>query len=293
MNSLLLLCIALLWGSQFVLMEISVAGLDPFWLALLRAWSAVACLSLVMRWLNTGKRQVGWWRYQLLGLVEVSLPFLLLAYAQQQLAASMSSVIMGLIPIMTLVLAPLLGVRELGSWWRLSPILLGFAAIFYLFWPELQQGVSLTTISLLATLAAAACFALGAVLIRLWVIDSPLLAARNIIFTGALQLSLLLPWFWQHWQWPGWASTSALLVLGTLSTGLVYVLFTSLIRRAGATFAAFSNYLVPPFGLLLALILLNQQPSGRLLISLVAVLLAVALDQWLAWRIRQSQGSGV
>lgn len=289
MPILLLFSIALLWGSQFVLMQLASPSLSPMELAFSRALLGVVCLSLALACLPKLPSRVPWRHYHLLGLLEVSLPFALLAYAQQHLAASLSSVVMGLIPILTLILAPWLGLKEFRGPASLIPIGLGFSALAWLFWPELTQGLNLTLISLICTVLAAACFALGALLIRRLALDGPILAARNILLCGGLQLACLLPLSVRSLPEFTSQSLTATLVLGILSTGLVYVLFTSLIKRSGASFAAFSNYLVPIFGLLLAVWLLQEPAGMRLYVALSLVLLAVALDQGLRYQQQRRQ----
>jgi len=79
---------------------------------------------------------------------------------------------------------------------------------------------------------------------------------------------------------PSSQALSAITVLGTLCTGLVYFLYMALIQKAGPTFASFSNYLVPLFGVMLGALFLGEQIHPTTGVALALILGSVAMNQW-------------
>ena len=66
------------------------------------------------------------------------------------------------------------------------------------------------------------------------------------------------------------------MLLGIVSTALGYVLLFAVVARAGAGFAAFNNFLVPPVGVAWGVALLGEQPSPNALIALLIILAGLA-----------------
>ena len=57
-------------------------------------------------------------------------------------------------------------------------------------------------------------------------------------------------------------------------------LYMALIQKAGPTFASFSNYLVPLFGVMLGALFLGEQVHSTTAVALALILGSVALNQW-------------
>lgn len=54
----------------------------------------------------------------------------------------------------------------------------------------------------------------------------------------------------------------------------------ALIQRTGPTFASFSNYLVPLFGVLLGALLLDEQVQQSTGVALALIFGSIAMNQW-------------
>ena len=72
----------------------------------------------------------------------------------------------------------------------------------------------------------------------------------------------------------------ALLALGTFCGGLVYVMLTVLISRAGTTFTSLYNYLVVLVGVFIGMVVLGEKMTGYDIVALLVILFALALSQW-------------
>ncbi|CAG9298412.1 DMT family transporter [Celerinatantimonas diazotrophica] len=278
---LYLTLIGLLWGAQFVFMRQAVAEISDVWVAAGRAITGALTLWILCAVFRFKSKARFWPIYLLIALVDATLPFLLLAWAQKQVDSSVSAVIMGMIPLLTLLFAPIVIAERLRPI-ALVSVLLGFAGIWVLFAPQLQgAGNSLTRFwPLLAILASAGCYALGMLLVKRFARESPLLVARNILSCAAIELVVVALIKAPAIASPSTHSLVSLLMLGVLSTGFGYFVFMALIALSGPTFASMSNYLVPVIGFLLGGWLLNERPPHTTAWALLLILLAIALNQW-------------
>ncbi|MFM2485397.1 DMT family transporter [Celerinatantimonas yamalensis] len=288
---LYLVAIGLLWGAQFVFMRQAVATIPDVWVAAGRALTGAATLWLLCKLLRLRGNVRDWPIYALIALVDAAVPFLLLAWAQQQVDSSISAVIMGMIPLLTLLFAPLV-IGESLTLVAFISVLIGFAGIWVLFAPQLM-GIStgLPIWPLLAILASAGCYAMGMLLVKRLTRESPLLVARNILSASALQLLVVALIASPEIPTVSLPALNSLLMLGVLSTGLGYFVFMALIALSGPTFASMSNYLVPVIGFLLGGWLLAERPPQSTLWALSLILLAVALNQWGQYRQKHDRDS--
>jgi drug/metabolite transporter (DMT)-like permease len=76
---------------------------------------------------------------------------------------------------------------------------------------------------------------------------------------------------------PGWKTFASIAVLGTLCTAVAYLIFFTIIARAGAGYAALVTYLVPPVALGYGAVFLDEGVGATALIGLVLILAGVAL----------------
>ena len=76
---------------------------------------------------------------------------------------------------------------------------------------------------------------------------------------------------------PGWKTFASVAVLGTVCTAVAYLIFFTIIARAGAGYAALVTYLVPPVALGYGAIFLNEGVGLSALLGLVLILAGVTL----------------
>ena len=76
---------------------------------------------------------------------------------------------------------------------------------------------------------------------------------------------------------PSAASTLVVVALGLLPTALATLIYLRLVRTAGATFVSFSNYLVPIFGVLTGVVVLDETLHPNAAFALALVLAGIAL----------------
>lgn len=253
---------------------------DPLWIAIARAGIGALFLTLLC-WIKGYKREPGAWRILLLiALLEATLPLLLVSWGQKTTPAAFAAIITGTIPLFTLLLAPLMLKCEHWSLHKIAGVCIGFGALVYLYWPQLQHSQLTHFLGPLAILVSAMCFAPCMIIIRTLKQRNPIVLARDMLLLATIQLLIMAacvqPVLPVHVTF---LSFVPLLYLGVFCGGIVYVLFMWLIANEGPTFASCSNYIVPAVGVLLSAIVWHTTFDYRLIVSLILIFIALWVCQ--------------
>ncbi len=273
------LLLALLWGSSFTFIKVSLEGLTPGQLVLGRLVLGAAVLLAVARIRKIGlPRSAGVWGH----LVAAALfgnvaPFLLLSYGEQSTGAGVAGVLIGATPLLTLSLATAILPTERASARKVVGLLAGFAGVVLVIGPWRDSLGSLG--GQLACLGAALSYAIGFVYVRRYLSPRGLvplaLAASQLVAATALQV-LVTPWLAWHVPHLTGRVGVAVAVLGLLGTGLAYVLYFRLIGEVGATTASSVNYVVPVAAVGIGVAALGEPVTWNLLAGGLVVLAGMA-----------------
>ena len=297
LSYILLLGIGFIWGSQFLFTQMALVTMSPMTVAASRI--IIGAMTLILLVALLPKREtkaafspikLSWVKtclwYAAIALFEAIIPFFSMAWGQQYVASSIAAVLVSTVPIFTAIFVGLLIRQEPITFGVLVSVIGGFIGILILFWPSLQQIDVTQLIPQFAILLAAASFALALVLIRLFPEPvTPLVMTRNVLGFAAIPFVIYLgvhsSMIMQQYSW---ASFIAVMVLGIFCSGLVYMMYVTLIYQQGASFAALSNYFVPLFGAVLGVIILNEPLHARLVIALLVVFIALGISRcaWLS-----------
>lgn len=273
------LLLAVLWGSSFTFIKVSLEGLTPSQLVLARLLLGAAVLLGLVGLRRIGlPRGAGLWGHiagaALFGNV---VPFLLLSYGQQTTGAGIAGVLVGSTPLLTLALATAALSAERATRRKVIGVLIGFLGVVLVVEPWRESLGSLA--GQLACLGAALSYAAGFVYVRRYLSPrglAPLsLAASQLTAAAALQ-ALVTPFL--AWGVPELTGrvTASIVVLGLLCTGLAYVLYFRLIGDLGAATASTVNYVVPITAVLVSVLLLGEPVTWNLLAGGLVVLVGVA-----------------
>ena len=273
---LLLAAIALIWGSSFLFIDLSLEALQPGVIATARVALGVAALALV----PAARRPIGRQdrlRVGLLGLIWAGLPLLLFPVAQQWIDSSVAGMLNGAVPLAGAAWAVLLG-RLLGRV-QLIGLLVGFAGVVAISWPQLA-GSRATTVGAGLVVLAVLCYGLA---VNLAVPLQQRHGALPVLLRAQLAaLVLLLPF--GLWGLPGsrfeLGPVLALLPLGVLGTGVAFVLMTTLVGRVGGPRGSVATYFIPVVAIALGVLVLGERVAPA---ALAGTALVVA-GAWLASR---------
>lgn len=265
---------SVIWGVPYLLIKIADdGGLPPVVLAWGRiVLAAIILLALALRRPGTlrGLRAVWPWLVAY-AVMEVAIPFPLIAIGEQHVASSLAAIIIATVPLIVALLAFWFEPSERVGGRRLAGLIIGLAGVALLV--GLQAAGS--TGSLLAAgglLLAAAGYAVGPMILgrHLRGFDPRATMGCTLAIAGVVLTPLAVL------DWPARAPTAGALAagaaLGVVCTALAFVLMTFLIRAIGVSRSVVITYVNPVVALLLGIVLLGEHPGPGSFAGLVLIL---------------------
>ena len=271
--------LALLWGSAFLAIGIGVDSMSPVMLVAGRmtigALLLVAFLYMRGSTLDLGRR--GWIIAAVVGTTGNVVPFVLISAAEQHVDSGLAALIMGVSPIVTMLVAPMIHPDERLGPSQIFGALLGFGGIVAIVGPEAFRGLGADLLAQVALIGAALCYSLTALISRRFPHREPMqMAAASVLFGAILIDLILLPELaGGPLAMPTPEALLAVLYLGAGPTGLAAIFYFLLIPRIGASRLQQVNYVVPVIGVLLGILVLNERPGWNVLIALPLTALAI------------------
>jgi drug/metabolite transporter (DMT)-like permease len=266
---LLLSSIALIWGSSFLFIDIGLEAFRPGVIAFARVALGTVALALFPAARRAIDRRdlPG---VALLGVIWMVVPLLLFPVAQQWIDSSVAGMLNGAVPLFGAAWAVLLLRRPLARAQTLG-LLVGFAGVIAISWPEME-GSRATTLGAGLVVIAVTCYGLAvnlAVPLQQRYGSLPVLLRAQLV-----ALPLLLPF--GLWSLPGshleWGPALAMLPLGILGTGLAFVLMTTLVGRVGGPRGAVATYFIPVVAIALGVVFLGERVAAAALLGTGLVL---------------------
>lgn len=252
-----LVALSAIWGASFLLLRIAAPVLGPAVLIEGRLVFAALFLFAVAQTLGKCLKVRQHWRhYLILGLLNSTLPFLLLAFAALTLSASLLSIINATSPIWGAVVAAMwtgtgLKVREAFG------LVLGITGVALLVGFDGATLLSGSGPAIAAALGAAAAYGIASVYVKAAATVEPFANAHGSMWAAALLASFALPFFPVP-AVPGPGIIAAVLALGILCSGVAYLLYFRLIADIGPAPALTVTFLIPVFGVLWGHVFLDE-----------------------------------
>lgn len=279
----LLVGLACLFGASFMFTHLAVADIPPITLAT----SRVVIASLVLYPIMLSARQ----RLPTFGKIWVpilasavlgyALPFALVGWGQIRVPSGLAAIFMAVMPLATIMLAHVFTHDEKLNRWKIAGVLSGLLGVVVLFGFDALANIGgPDAIAQLAILAAAVCYALNALITRA-LVDIPKLSMLCALMISGSILILPVSLFFEaplsiDPSWQAIASV-AMLAIGPTATATLMILV--IINRQGASFLSQINFMVPLFGVMFGVVLLDERLSANAWIALVFVLAGVALSR--------------
>lgn len=272
-----LLLLSALWGASFIYIRVAVPALGPFVLVELRVGLAAVALALCAALLGRLPKLRGRWRqFALLGAVNVAIPFSLISAAEINLTASLAAILNSTTVMFTAVVAAVWMGDALTAR-KLVGVALGIVGVTVLVgWDPIAMNWAVV-LSVGAMLAASLAYALGSVYAKRTFAGSPPLAIAIGQLTAAATIVLPLAAVSAPEQRPSTIVVLSVLGLALPSTALAYMLYFRLIANVGPTSTSTVTLLVPLFGLLFGVVLLDEPVGVGTLAGLVLILSSVTL----------------
>ncbi|TCP60704.1 drug/metabolite transporter (DMT)-like permease [Rhodovulum bhavnagarense] len=281
--------LGLVWGATFMVIEIALEGITPFWLAAGRIGFAAALTGAIWA-MRGGRLYTGAGRagpsILAIGALSSAVPFMLLSWGQQHVTSGFAGVSMAAVALMVLPLAHFFVPGDRMNARRVAGFVIGFLGVVVLIGGQAFEstGAAREAGGRLACLAAAACYAAGSILTRRLPPVDPVALAAVLLLVGT---AVVVPVAWAAEGPPPLPDTrtlAALAVLGLLPTAGANFLRILVIRSAGPTFMTLTNYQVPVWSVIFGAVVLGEPLPPALLAALAMILSGVALSQWPALR---------
>jgi drug/metabolite transporter (DMT)-like permease len=273
-----------LWGGSFLFIRVAVPALGPFLLVELRVGLAVAALFLYAFAVGSMPKIRGRWRsFLVLGFFNAALPFSLISAAEIYLTASLAAILNATTVMFSAIVAAVWMGDALTARKAIG-IVLGIVGVSVLVgWDPLPlNGAVLLAVA--AMLLASLSYALGATYAKRSFTDIPPLGMAIGQLGGATALLLPLAVVSLPESAPPIVVTLSMLGLAFLSTAVAYLIYFRLIENVGPTSTLTVTLLVPVFGLLFGVLLLEEPFGFGTLTGLGIILTSVVLITGIAPR---------
>lgn len=279
----LLVLLAALWGPSFLFIKIAVAEISPMLLAGLRIGLAAVFLNVFLllrsNYLSTDK--TFWKHVAISGFFAQGLPFILINWGEQHIGSGLASILNGLTPLSTVLLAHLAIDSERLSLQKLTGIIFGFFGLIVLSYTSLSDGFDSSILGILAVTMGAMSYGAGIVYARLYLKGTkPMHAPAGQLLSTAiyiLPLGLLLDSTTTLTSLSNEAITSVL-ILAFFGTTVAFVVYFNLLERTSASFVSLVTYLMPIFGIILGVVFLNEVVSLSTFAGLLLIFMGVVIS---------------
>ncbi len=273
----LLILLAIIWGSAFFNIKIATYSYEPFTLALVRVMFASIPLILLCKFkgIKIEAFEKNWKLYALIGLCNISIPFVLIAIGTSMINSYLAAILMSTTPLSGSILAHFFLKDEKLSVPKSLGVLIGFSGIILLFFDKVIIN-SENYLYALITILGSTFYCIGGLLT---------LKLRNkknenvttsttlwsVIFLLPFSIIIETPWNSN----PTIASTISLLYLGVVATGFAWLIRFRILTVNGLVFQTQVAYLIPIFGIIFGYFLMDEIITWRVLLSLAIILIGI------------------
>jgi len=244
----ILVALALIWGSSFILIKKGLTGLNPFQLGSLRIIFCAVFL-LIVGFKSLASIPLHQWKYvALTSLFGTFVPAYLFAIAETKVSSSVCSILNSLTPLNTL----LLGSIVFGLNFRRSQfmgVLIGLIGTVVLIFSGNNQAGSENYYYAFLVLIATICYATNVNLIKKYLSDVKPLSITTGNFVVMLVPAIIILFFTDFGTTMRLPATQHamlfVMILGIVGTGVANVIFYKLIQISSPVFASSVTYLIP------------------------------------------------
>lgn len=267
----------MIWGASFLFLRVAAPEFGPLALILVRVALGALCLSPVFlrEECRVTLRKHGR-NIFIVGILMSAIPFSLLAFSTLSLEAGFTSLLNASTPIFAAVVGALwFGTRLGGS--QIIGLCVALLGVAVLSWDRLEFKAGGEGWAVLAALLASSCYGLATNLSRRWLAGVNIrVVSAGCMVASAVVLAPLGAVCWPETS-PSSAAWGCALGLATVCTAVAYLLYFRLLEDAGAVAASSVTFLVPIFGVMWGIWLLDERLDARLVSGMIVTLLGTAL----------------
>ena len=272
----------IVWGSAFTLVSIGVKYISPLWLVTYRLiiGAIIVIIYVKFKGLNLPNiRDKRWIWYFAMGLIGMVIPFFLLSTGQVIIDSGLTAIMVGTMPLMTVILAHFFTNEKL-SITKIIGFIFGFIGIVILFLPsDFSIEITENWFSQLIIIIAAFCYAVTTIIAKR-APDTPATIGACMMLicaaTACLFVALLTGF---PSSMPPLFGILTAFGLGVGSTAFASILLLYIIDQTGPSTVAKINYFVPLASVIFGVIILDEILSIRIFIAFVIILIGMFISQ--------------
>ena len=275
----LLTILALIWSSAFFNIKIATYSYGPVTIALLRIFfGAIPVVALCLyKKIKIEAFSKDWYWFAAIGLINLVIPFFLIAYGVQKVQSNLAAILMASTPLSATVLAHLFTENEKINFTKILGVLVGFSGIVFLFSDNILINES-NFISALLILLGSTFYVIGGLLTIKISNKKNENVTASILIWATIFLIPITAFTEQPWNLnPSLESTISVIYLGIFATGFAWLLRFRILKNNGLVFQAQVAYLIPIFGIVLGYIFLKELITPKVIVAVVAVIIGIYL----------------
>lgn len=288
----LLVALALIWGSSFLWIKLALRSFSPGEIVVVRlALGALALTAMVVaRGEHLPSGRGVWMHLSLAALFANVVPFALFAFGERHIDSAVAGILNATTPLWTVVVAIAVRQERRPTPAKFAGIVIGFAGTVVIFspWRHASQVMSLSG---LACLIAAACYGFAFVYMVRFLAGGgldPLQLATGQLLAGTVLAALVLPFLGAPLPDLHPGPVTAVVILGVMGTGVAYRINYRLIVDVGASATSLVTYLMPIVSVGLGATALGESVPLNVILGMAIVLAGVALTRGRQRRISAS-----
>ncbi len=274
--------LVLIWGSAYTIVDVGVRYMTPIWLV---AYRLIIGAVLVTAYVLVSGEKLPklsdrrWLWYFSLGMSGSVIPFFLLTTGQVHVDSGLTSIIVGAMPLMTIVLAHFFTQEKL-NWQKSLGFIIGFCGIIVLFLPDdLSLQLVKNWKSQLMIVGGAGCYAVTTVAAKRAPQTQSSVGAAMMLICAAC-----VGFIWACLTEPADLTTPlpgllSAIALGVGSTALATILYLYVIQKTGPSMVARINYFVPATSVIFGVWLLDEPFTGRTAFAFIVIGLGVMISR--------------
>ena len=274
---ILLTVLALIWSSAFFNIKIATYSFGPVTIAFLRIFfGAIPVVALCLyKKIKIEAFSKDWQWFALIGMVNLVIPFFLIAYGIQKVQSNLAAILMASTPLSATVLAHFFTSNEKINFTKIFGVLLGFSGIVFLFSDNILINEN-NFLSALVIFFASTFYVIGGLLTLKISNKKNENVTASILIWATLFLIPITAFTEQPWNLnPSMESIISVIYLGVVATGVAWLLRFRILINNGLVFQAQVAYLIPIFGIILSYIFLKEIITPKVLVAVVAIIAGI------------------
>ena len=272
-----LILLSMIWGGSFLFLRVAAPEFGPLALIFVRVSVAgLVLLPILFVRENWDSFRRVWGKISIVGILNSSLPFSLLAFSTLRLEAGFTSLINATTPIFAAVVGAIWFGARLGRV-NILGLCVALAGVALLSADRLEFKTGGAGWAIIAALGASLSYGVSANLSKRWLtgLNVRMVASGNMAVAG-LSMAPLGLLFWPEVQ-PSAFTWVCALALAVVCTAGAYLLFFRLLEDAGALGATTVTFLIPVFAVVWGVWFLDESLDARLFAGMAVTLFGTAL----------------